>query len=192
MLVLFDLDGTLIDSAEIVKQSYRLAGANPPDNIFEHEGHAWLNEQFKIKQHAIRAHSDKNRWYVKHLAENDVEFLPPYEVASWFHFQGHHVGVLTGAPHGTCLTLLNRHVDDWNFFTHMHDGLRTTHKINYMKILKEQYGKDEPCVYVDDQPIPRTPRGWKFVQYYGQNETHLRNIILNVADTFKRSKTKKT
>lgn len=182
MLVLFDLDGTLIDSADVIKECYRIAGANPPDNIFEHEGHAWLREQFyHHTKHITRVHTHKNREYIRWHQENEAKYLPPYDVAQYLSNHHHKIGVLTGAPHGTCITLLQHHYDMWKSFTYLRDGLRTNNKIQQMKLITRLEPKIGKFIYIDDQPLKtRLPREWSFIQYTGQDPDTLLEMIQKI------------
>jgi hypothetical protein len=169
MLVIFDLDGVLIDTAELIKTAYRNAGVEPPDDILAQEGTGWLlkacggNETF-----AADVHNTKNRSYLNRLILDKFDYLPPWHTARMLqndpYGDDHIIGVLTGAPIGTMLSLTYTS-DEWERFSIQRDGCHTPEK---MRVLRE-YGKVLPQihkVYIDDQPKPADfPEDWTFIHY---------------------------
>jgi hypothetical protein len=66
MLYAFDLDGTLIDSEQVVLSAYREVGVEPPADFFTRSWREWLNDE--------KLHNDKNRVYLTKL--HLIEPLP--------------------------------------------------------------------------------------------------------------------
>ena len=164
MLVIFDLDGVLIDTAELIKKAYRNAGVEPPDDILAQEYSDWLAD-FGSAEEITRIRDIKNNYYLNQLVQDNFDYLPPFQTAMMLQSTDDIIiGVLTGAPIGTALGLTYTS-GRWDHFSVIRDGCRTPEK---MRILRE-YGKLLPHihkVYVDDQPKPVDfPKDWTFIQY---------------------------
>ena len=152
MLCVFDLDGVVIDSLELVKTSYRQAGIVPPDDVFEREGVDWAPPEYKMR---------KDAFYVRGL--RDVPWAPGLLVAQQLRELGYECVCLTGAPVGTLNRLRTRLGHEWPFTSSSLDGTRTPVK---MKILAGWPGG----VYIDDQTrLVDVPPGWRFIHYTGQD-----------------------
>lgn len=168
MLVVFDLDGVVLDSRDVVLAAYREAGATPPEDVLALEGVPWLLRQCGSR--APDVYARKNSAYIRMLYEGHAQLLPPYRVAHRLRSQSHRVGVLTAAPHGTIDALRTRY-DDWPF-DWWGEALRTPAK---MKILERNRGG----VYIDDQDrLVNVPSGWRFIRYDGQDEETLYEEVM--------------
>lgn len=171
MHVVFDLDGCLIDTTELIKQSYQAAGVTPPDDVLNHEGHQWLIDLCaRDKLDVEKVHAAKNEHYLAGIAgEYFIKSLPPWDVAEHLRTQGHHVFILSGAPRGTMLRLRHRFEsftnDKWPFVVSI-DGMRTADKIRWLDL------HPRAGVYVDDQDV-KVPDDWRFVRYAGQEVSEL-------------------
>lgn len=167
-MFVFDVDGVLIDSANLIRLSYRMAGASPPDDVLARERTGWLAGQVGAAL-APEIHRRKNGYYLRGLRE--VPFLPPLLTASHLALEGYEVGAVTAAPHGT-IDALRRRIAPWPFVTAT-DGMRTSEKMRFLPVLASE------GVYVDDQDrLIDMPDGWRFVHYVGQTNDQLYREIM--------------
>lgn len=170
MHVVFDLDGCLIDTRDLIINAYTRAGAPPPANILDYEGIDWLADW--QDREAIRAR--KNAYYITKIREGDYVTLPPYSTAVRIYKEGGRCDFLTGAPIGTVEAFHHAQWQKtWSWpFTEGLDGARTPVKM----ILLARYS--ETGVYVDDQDrLIDLPPGWKFIHYVGQDSNDLYDQI---------------
>lgn len=175
----FDLDGTVLDTRELVVASYRAAGAVPPADVLDREGDDWLDRQVGAAD-APAVRFLKNQHYLYTLQHaRDVErlALPPLVVARELAVAGRFVGLLTGAPRGTVARVADR-LRPWPFAWAV-DGVKTPTKMRMLAEHPTLHGG----VYVDDQPaLVNLPSGWTFVHYHGQSVDELcRTIVANGA-----------
>jgi hypothetical protein len=167
MLVVFDVDGCLIDSEELIAKAYRWAHVVPPDHILEYEGINWLGERGYTTQETAAAKFRKNTYYLHLLSRDDVPTLPPYVVAQRLRNEEHLCHAYTGAPRGTISTLRSR-LPRWPFRFAL-DDVTTPER---MAMLRTKY--DVTGVYIDDQKrLVDLPPGWRFVHYTGQDANEL-------------------
>lgn len=161
MHVVFDLDGCLLDSKELIRQAYREAGSDAPEDVLALEGVSWPGRD--------EARERKNAAYLRLLHDQPdiASWLPPWAVAKRLHIGGYDVGLLTGAPSGTVEILRNQTPLLWPF-TDALDGLSTPHKMWYLSALTTG------GIYVDDQSrLVSLPEHWKFIHYVGQTAEEL-------------------
>lgn len=175
MHIAFDADGCLIDTKDVIRQSYREAGAEPPDDILACESTDWLLDQMTSDE-AVACRDRKNVNYLGHL---DVLarklILPPYHVAVRLHKERYTVHLLSGAPSGT-VQVLHRRLPSWPFGFAL-TNLRTPQKMGWLRQLTT------PGVYVDDQDrFIDLPPGWRFIHYIGQDADTLYDQITTQAD----------
>lgn len=177
MLVLFDLDGVLLDSQDTVLRAYERAGVTAPKDIFAKEGTHWLQKYFKNDERAaIRAHHAKNMAYLDYIG--DAPKLPPFDVARDLPAAGHVIGVLTGAPIGT-MYRLQRVDDTWRSFTYTYEGARFGSKEVHLNNLSNTLPQVRK-VYVDDRTSVVMPPDWHFVHYNGQSALELNRQIHDI------------
>lgn len=172
MWVMFDLDGVLVDTAEVIRRAYVHAGVRPPENILAQEGTNWVARQLKVASddpQVTRVRALKHSWYLSGL--RTAPALPGLTVAGRLRFEGHTVGVLTGAPRGTINVMKSTY--PWWCFDPCDERLRTPAK---MKLLAQLAPAG---VYVDDQDrLVDLPPGWRFVHYVGQTEDELHEEVV--------------
>lgn len=157
-MIVFDLDGCLIDSEEIIRQSYKDAGAEAPADFLSLGHHGWITENRE------RVHAAKDTAYVLRLTQEFPPLLPPWHTAAELRLAGHKVGMLTGAPPGTLWALM-RNAVSWPFASAL-CALTPELKTSWMS-------RQQPGVYVDDQTYVKVPSGWRFVHYTGQSAEEL-------------------
>lgn len=169
MIVLFDLDGVLFDTEQLVRDAYREVGVVPPANLFACEGDTWLTEQVGPRADGIR--EEKNDVLQERLSR-DLELhtklrLPPLATAAYLRTEGHTTGVLTAQPMSTVVMLMRWQT--WPF-TITHGGMRTPEKMRFIRrAFNLQFG-----VYIDDQDrFIDLPPTWRFVRYVGQSTEEL-------------------
>lgn len=174
----FDLDGTVLDTRELVLASYRAAGAVPPADVLDREGDDWLRQQVGDDAPAVKFLKDQHYLYtLQHARDLEHLALAPLVVARGLAAAGYEVGLLTGAPRGTVARVADR-LQAWPFAWAL-DGIKTPAKMTWLA----QHGRLRGGVYVDDQvALVQLPTGWRFVHYSGQTTTELcRTIVANGA-----------
>ncbi len=157
MTAAFDLDGVLVDSEEMIRECYRIAGAEPPDGFFSLGHHRWLEDE--------AVHAKKDAAYLRRIRAGRWSPLPSWQTARMLKEDGHVVSLISGAPPGTAQALDNA-APYWPFSEAL-CGLSATAKTLYM------LSKPEGGVYVDDQEYVTVPRGWRRVLYTGQSAQDL-------------------
>lgn len=161
MHVVFDLDGCLLDSKELIRQAYREAGSDAPEDVLALEGVNWPGRE--------ETRGRKNVAYLKLLHDHPdiASWLPPWSVAKRLYTDGHEVGLLTGAPGGTVAILRSQTPLLWPF-RYALDGLSTVYKMWYLSL------DLEGGIYIDDQArLVDLPAHWKFIHYVGQTADEL-------------------
>lgn len=169
-VVIFDLDGVILDTADVVTFAYIESGVNPPDDILAQEGSSWLADQVGVDQvDEVKKH--KASVYQALISMGAAQTLPPFSVAQRLAAHGQHCMILSGAPAGT-IDIVKQliGVKYWPF-TAGFDNMKTPIKMLFMRklLLRNKIG-----VYIDDQNrFIDTPVGWRFIQYTGQDEDTL-------------------
>lgn len=173
MHVVFDLDGVLIDTEDVVARCYEVAGATPPRPILAYEGSSWLVDQVgEDWARVIKSH--KNEAYVNFIRSGAAPFLPGAFAARELAHEGHRVHIMTGAPSGTIAALKELWVDrlygGWPFGLTF-DGMRTPDKMKAIRLINER-SSGLVGAYVDDQDkFIDLPHNWRFVHFADQEET---------------------
>lgn len=88
----FDLDGTLVDTKELVRKAYIHAGVVPPDDFFGKTFFEWFTGD---PQEAQEVHSNKQQYYMEHI--KSVKPLPLMELLKALVLAGRAPTILTGA-----------------------------------------------------------------------------------------------
>jgi phosphoglycolate phosphatase-like HAD superfamily hydrolase len=169
MHIVFDLDGVVIDTGQVIARCYEAAGVTPPDNILAHENSDWLLRQcagLRARERASEIRRQKNIFYQNMIRAGVVDWLPGAFVASELNQEGHRVHLLSGAPSGTISLVKER----WSYtfphrpwpFSLITDGMRTPDKMKTIALLARS--SRSRGVYVDDQDkFIDLPEGWGFV-----------------------------
>lgn len=66
-MIVFDVDGVLVDSKQLVMDCYRRAGVRMPDEAWGLPWHTWLDD--------ARAHDKKNRYYLEAIDKGALPLL---------------------------------------------------------------------------------------------------------------------
>lgn len=159
-LFIFDFDGVLIDSEQLIRESYREAGVEPPENFMSLGHHDWI-----VPEDRERVHARKNCAYLRRIRSGPFSILPPWKTAEMLQEAGQLVTVMTGAPMGTKWSLVNHDVS-WPF-TEFWEDRSPTRKAAFLKRCSRA------VVYVDDQEYVKIPPGCKFVKYTDQSAAQL-------------------
>jgi phosphoglycolate phosphatase-like HAD superfamily hydrolase len=94
----FDLDGTLIDSKQVVHETYEELGVHVPiDGMWGLPWRLWLPDACGGIDEATVIHAEKTRRYLKKLANGDVPELPFASIARQLQADGTRVDIITGA-----------------------------------------------------------------------------------------------
>lgn len=173
MHVVFDLDGVLIDTEDVVARCYIAAGAIPPYPILAHEGSTWLVDQVG-EERAQVIKSRKNQTYVNFIRSGAASFMQGAFAARQLAHEGHRVHIMSGAPSGTIAALRELWVDrlhgGWPFGLTF-DGMKTPDKMKAIRLINERstgvFG-----AYVDDQDkFIDLPANWRFVHFKDEEDT---------------------
>jgi phosphoglycolate phosphatase-like HAD superfamily hydrolase len=158
-MIVFDLDGCLIDSEKMIRASYREAGVEPPGNFLSLGHHDWIDENREM------VHARKNAVYLQRLTEGWFRPLPPWRTAEMLHKERHAVALLTMAPEGAVRVLAEYGARSWPF-----TAARSVSSL----VAKTAWLRDfSGGVYVDDQQHVTMPTGWRFVHWTGQDADQL-------------------
>jgi phosphoglycolate phosphatase-like HAD superfamily hydrolase len=154
-VIVFDLDGCLIDSENMIRRAYREAGVRAPADFLSLGHHDWIAPGDRE-----RVHARKNAAYLRLLAAGPVRWLPAYTAAQYLSCQGNTLALLTGAPE-EAVRYLSEHGHSWPF-TVSCAGVTPQAKSEWLA----SHGAG---VYVDDQDYVAIPAKWRFVHYTGQD-----------------------
>jgi phosphoglycolate phosphatase-like HAD superfamily hydrolase len=164
-MIIFDLDGVLINSKDIIIQAYEDAGVVAPDDIMSQEGTRWLEDLVGASsKKEVRQNKDKA--YLRLLLQERVQFLAPFFTALKLkRDDDQELGIFTNAPVGTVLNVCERANDDklgWPF-TFFTEKITTPERMQRLDTL------DSHGVYIDDQDrLVHVPPGWSFIKYDDQ------------------------
>lgn len=156
-MIVFDLDGCLIDSGGLIREAYREAGAEPPGDFLSLGHHDW------IKGDREAVHARKDAAYLRRLAYG-YRPLAPWDTARMLRRDGYTVSLLTTAPEGTV------NVVAWQALTWPFSHALSVPDAAAKEDRLSAWGSG---VYVDDQRYVTVPPGWRFVHYTGQNAGEL-------------------
>lgn len=160
-MIVFDLDGCLIDSAALIRRSYRDVGVEVPDDHMTRPQGAWIDPDGEVR-------AAKDAAYLHRLATDELRPLPPWRAAEVLHAAGVPVALLTSAPDGT-IRILARRAPTWPFMMTC-AGLKPSAKTDWL-------ARMGTGVYVDDQEFVTMPPGWELVHYVGQSAQELLRLI---------------
>lgn len=171
MHVFMDMDGVILDSEATIKNCYREAGIDPPENLFEMEGKRWM----PVDKNWIAIKKTKDRLYAEAIRQKEVNFLDPWLAAIILSYTyGHRVHLLTGAGYCAISALYSVVQPVWPF-TIASGKLMLEEKMSILGAI------NGPWCYIDDQPIDVS--NWvpsykdRFIHYQGQSKEELLGII---------------
>lgn len=158
MLAVFDFDGTLVDSRNVVEQAYEDIGYPMPASAWGKPGNMWLPPE-----HADELRDLKNQRY-RELITTAKE-LPPATVAR----ELRDVGVLTATAEPACGARLDALDIEWFFMGFGQDAASKSVQLR-------RYA--DHGVYIDDLPVGEdicrsAGPGWHFIRYWGQSAKQL-------------------
>lgn len=173
MHVVFDLDGVLIDTEDVVARCYTAAGATPPRPILTHEDSSWLVDQVGEEQAPV-VWRRKNQVYINSIRSGAAPFMQGAFAARRLAHEGHRVHIMTGAPSGTIAALRELWVDrlhgGWPFGLTF-DGMKTPAKMKAIRLINERTS-GLVGAYVDDQDkFIDLPANWRFVHFNDHEDT---------------------
>jgi phosphoglycolate phosphatase-like HAD superfamily hydrolase len=158
--VIFDLDGVVIDSRDVIVEAYRRAGVAVPNDILTTPGYLELNGFSGIQAAHVRV--EKDEAYLQLL--EIVPMLPGFHAAQLLHQSGVKPSILTGAPHESIDVLARRCGVGWPFAWGV-GKLASSHKRNILSLVG-------PAIYIDDQPFD-PPHNVTFIRYRDQSAIEL-------------------
>lgn len=109
--VVFDIDGTLVDTEPLVREAYRLAGVDMPKEAWGRPWQEWL-PAFRVGRNAAlrveTVHRRKTAAYLELLRMTPPTVLPPGRLAQDLVYVGTaEVGFLTGASQRAAEAILD-------------------------------------------------------------------------------------
>lgn len=157
----FDLDGTLFDTRNLVRQAYLAAGVIMPDDAWGKPAGQWLPELVGFKRwHSV--HERKTDIYLHMLRRDPPPRTPAASAMIELALSGVETYVITGASREAALTLLSG-------FQPYHYRLIGANCDRSLKITKiRMLGRAHECVYVDDDLdacIFMASHGFRVVRY---------------------------
>lgn len=179
LLVMFDLDGVLIDAWGMIRDSYRAAGVEAPPDFRTVDGRVWIKRDYPhmTAEQVAAAHHSKNVHQLRGMLDGRFTPLPPADVANVLRLGGDaDVGVLTGAPHGTMNALRRWHMSS-RFFP-WYDGVRKPDKRRVLELIGTTVTSSTRKIYVDDQDVP-VPPDWHFIRYNGESQSEFYEMLSN-------------
>ena len=162
MIVIFDMDGVILDSEKTLVRIYRALGVDPPENLFDSEGVTWLKEQAGDREEEIRR--SKDMAFYSRIVNLEVGRLSGFEAACKLYEMGHTVGLVTSAAYSAVEALWRTCGSKWPFlFTAAKTRPPRRHEL--FRLMREK------PVYVDDQPFQS--HAAVCVRYQGQSANNL-------------------
>lgn len=162
MTVVFDVDGTLVDTHDHVVEAYRRAGVDMPEDAWHRTWEAWLPAL--VGGEAKMIHARKNREYRYLLDEKPLRILPAGEIIKSGALHGKSIYAMSsGSEQAIRAALLNADIHVPLLGT----ALDAAEK-NWMMGCIAQCG-----VYVDDIAFPLTAKGWCTIRYTNQTVQEL-------------------
>lgn len=161
MIVIMDVDGTVIDTREQVREAYARAGVIQPPETFHLPWEEWLPDAAGGMFAATRVHKRKNQIYHKVLREMPPKILPAGRMLKEYRGAGLDMYLTTsGSEEGVMCALAETGL---GFATVLGFELTKEQKNDiFSKFVR-------PGVYVDDnKKFKVTAPGWRFVHYDGQ------------------------
>lgn len=156
-----DIDGVLIDSRELVRQSYRNVGVIMPDEAWGHPWRTWLPDAVGSLDKAESLHARKTEAYIDVLASGAVveHALPFASIAVALQASpGVRVFYVTGAAEPVAKTILTELGLDPEAL--LAAGISTDDRLEVLKSIAAT------GTYIDDRQEGREPAlaaGWKFI-----------------------------
>lgn len=195
VLVVFDMDGVLFDSEQVVLESYREAGADTHGDM--PIGLTWAQWLVPILGHqaAMELHDEKNRIYIDKVRKGQIRSLPPLQLLMELLVEGE-AAVATSASYDASTVLLRRGLGHlysrllYRFALNVLDKGSFLHDVG--RVDRIFAGKFERYVYIDDrkelgQRVVDIANGmcshrhldprWTFVHYHGQSYEELKEEV---------------
>lgn len=107
-LVVFDVDGVLIDSYTLVREAYRRAGITMSEWAWGLSWKQWLPGLVESRDRAEEIHTKKNEIYGEMLANGEGEELAGAEVARRLRDAGFAIAACSAASEPAILAVINR------------------------------------------------------------------------------------
>jgi hypothetical protein len=177
-LVCSDVDGTVVDTRELNRYAYRLAGIEIPDLAWGRTWYEWLPGLVGDLREAVRIHDEKIRVYSELVDECNAGklALPMTWVLQDATLAELDTCCLTASSLRTARTLLER----LNVTSPLVASLSYERRLETLRGLLRA---DAPLVYVDDdeRTVDRLGSdlpGINVVRYTGQTYTQLRHEVL--------------
>lgn len=178
--VVFDIDGVIIDSREMVREAYSACGVVMPDDAWGKPWQEWLPKQISNKGLARAVHKEKTERYLQMIASERPMTLPGYELARFLMNRGlADVFFLTGADHRAAALIL-----ETLRFSKMQLLRANATRVQKIAALRKHLHENTHCgrvIYIDDDPAAAYDIGKKTaletIHYHGQTVEEMVNDI---------------
>jgi phosphoglycolate phosphatase-like HAD superfamily hydrolase len=162
MIVVFDVDGVLIDTREPVREAYAKCGIIMPPQAFTQSWTEWLPELAGGLPQATRIHNHKSNIYISILTELPPKVLSPGRMFREYCGAGIDMHAITSGSEKSVSHALEQ--VGLGFVPVLGYELSGSEK---NEIFSRKFSKSG--VYVDDnKDFKLTARGWRFVNFSGQ------------------------
>lgn len=169
MIIVFDVDGVLVDTRELVRRAYAEVGVIQPDYAWHQPWYNWLPGLAGGYALAKEVHTNKNIAYINLISVLGVPELPAATLVKSWPILTNVLAMSSGSEFAVYAVL--RAV-----------GL---HKMQVLGTgLSEEAKNDvlcqvvEPGVYIDDSEFEPAAPGWRTVRYTAQTAEELEKEIL--------------
>lgn len=173
----FDLDGVLVDTHDIVRQAYAEVGVHMPPTAWGKPWREWLiEEMWGDEKEAEQVHAAKNKIYIEKLRHSEPPQLPAADVARMLCADDVPVTIITGASFDAAQFIVV------NLRLPMEalagTSMSELDKVTYLRMIHNDSG-----VYVDDDTNSgrriAKAADWQYVNPNGKTKDELMNEILS-------------
>lgn len=178
LCVVFDIDGVIIDSKEMVREAYRRVGVTMPESAWGKPWMDWLPKSVSVPRHAYRVHSAKNAEYFDLIKNDGLITLPGNDFAHMVRSEGiGDVMFLTGASQRSAELILETLGHGYKSIL----GHSKSREGKIAALLRHKNRTGGRIVYIDDDEIAaydiQKRTGIETIYYHGQSVEELEDAI---------------